>query len=67
MTKGQIIRQSKNPSPEDRLAFERWLAGNCVLGSIITIGIVAMAIAGSTATPPHEAQVAGVERAAANR
>jgi hypothetical protein len=67
MTKGQIIRQSKYLSPEDRLTFDRWLVSNAVVGSIITIGIVAMAIAGSTSTPPHGAQVAGIESAASNR
>jgi hypothetical protein len=67
MTKGQIIRQSKNLSPEDRLTFDRWLIGNAVVGSIMVIGMVAMAVAGSTATPPHEVQVAGVERAASDR
>jgi hypothetical protein len=67
MTKGQIIRQSKNLSPEDRLTFDRWLIGNAVVGSIMAIGMVAMAVAGSTSIPPHEVQVAGVERAVSDR
>ena len=67
MTKGQIIRQSKSLSPEDRLTFDRWLVGNGVVGSIMAIGIVAMAVAGSISTQSHEVQVAGIERAAADR
>jgi hypothetical protein len=67
MTKGQIVRQSRSLSPEDRLTFDRWLVGNAVVGSIMAIGIVAMAVAGSISTPPHEVQVVGIERAAADR
>ena len=66
MTKGQIIRQCRNRSPEDRLTFDRWLVGNAVVGSIMVIGIVVIAVAGSTSTPP-EVQIAGIERAASDR
>jgi hypothetical protein len=67
MTKGQIIRQAKNPSPEDQLTFDRWLAGNAVVGSLIAAGLVAMAVAGSMSTSPPEVQVAGVERVVSGR
>ena len=67
MTKGQIIQQSKSLSPEDRLTFDRWLIGNAVVGSIMAVGLIAMAIAGSQSTPPHEVQVAGIEKAASDR
>ena len=47
MTKGEAFAKIKHLSPEDRLAFNRWLQGCAVVGSILGIGLVAMAVAGS--------------------
>jgi len=47
MTKGEAFAKIKHLSPEERLAFNRWLQGCAVVGSILGIGLVAMAVAGS--------------------
>jgi hypothetical protein len=56
MTKGEILAQYKNLSPEDRRSFDRWLRGNAVVGSIFGVALVAMALGGlqtqETATAP---------------
>jgi hypothetical protein len=35
-------------SPEDQREFDRWLKANAILGLIIALGLVAMALAGSS-------------------
>jgi hypothetical protein len=35
-------------SPEDQREFNRWLKANAILGLIIALGLVAMALAGSS-------------------
>ena len=45
--KGYISRFYKTMSPEDQRTFNRWLTGNTVIGSLLAMGLVAMAIAGS--------------------
>jgi|ERR1700730_7722686 hypothetical protein len=56
MTKGEILAQYKNLSPEDRRSFDRWLRGNAVVGSIFGVALVAIALGGlqtqETATAP---------------
>jgi hypothetical protein len=47
MTKGEAFAKIKHLSPEERLAFNRRLQRCAVVGSILGIGLVAMAIAGS--------------------
>jgi hypothetical protein len=47
MTKGEAFAKIRRLSPENRLAFNRWLQGCAVIGSILGIGLVAMAVAGS--------------------
>jgi hypothetical protein len=46
MTKGEVFAKFKQLSPEERRAFDRWLQGCLVVGSILSIGLVAMAVAG---------------------
>jgi hypothetical protein len=67
MTNGQRLQRSKNLSPEDQLAFNRWLTGNAVIGSMIAAGLTIMAVAGSTSVPPSQVQLAGIERAVSHR
>jgi hypothetical protein len=47
MTKGEAFAKIKHLSSEERLAFNRWLQGCAVVGSILGIGLMAMAVAGS--------------------
>jgi hypothetical protein len=56
MGKGEIARYYKFMSPADQHTFDRWLKANAIVGLILTIGIVAMAISGSTARDPEVAQ-----------
>jgi hypothetical protein len=46
MTKGETFAEIKHLAPEDQRAFNRWLQGCAVVGSILGIGLVAMAVAG---------------------
>src|SRR5262245_52529224 len=66
MGKGKIAEQYRRLSPEDQATFNRWLRGNAVFGSLIAIGLTAMAIAGYRSGVSQEVEVAGVERAAAD-
>lgn len=52
MGKGDMARMYKYMSAEDQRTFDRWLKANAIAGFIFTIGIVAMAIGGSTARDP---------------
>ena len=47
MSKGDIVRQYRAMSPEDRRTFDRWLKANAVIGSIFAAGLFAMALAGA--------------------
>jgi hypothetical protein len=49
--KGYISRFYKTMSPEDQRVYNRWLMGNAIIGSILAIGLVAMAIAGFNSAP----------------
>jgi hypothetical protein len=49
--KGYISRFYKTMSPEDQRKYNRWLMGNAVIGSILAMGLVAMAIAGFNSAP----------------
>ena len=51
MEKGYISRFYKTMSPEDQRKYNRWLMGNAVIGSILAMGLVAMAIAGFNSAP----------------
>jgi hypothetical protein len=51
MGKGYISRFYKTMSPEDQRVYDRWLMGNAIIGSILAMGLVAMAIAGFNSTP----------------
>jgi hypothetical protein len=49
--KGYISRFYKTMSPEDQRVYDRWLMGNAIVGSILAMGLVAMAIAGFNSAP----------------
>jgi hypothetical protein len=51
MRKGYISRFYKTMSPEDQRIYNRWLMGNAVIGSILAMGLVAMAIVGFNSAP----------------
>jgi hypothetical protein len=62
---GKILEQYKTQFPDDQATFNRWIRANAVIGSIIAIGLIAMAVAGSRSGPSSkEVEVAGVEKAA---
>ena len=48
---GYISRFYKTMSPEDQRGFNRWLTGNAIIGSILAMGLVAMATAGFNSSP----------------
>jgi hypothetical protein len=66
MGKGRIADQYRTLSPEDQATFNRWVRCNAVVGSLIAVGLTAMAIAGYRSGVSQEMEVAGVERAAAD-
>jgi hypothetical protein len=49
--KGYISRFYRTMSPEDQRAYNRWIMGNAIVGSILAMGLVAMAIAGFNSAP----------------
>jgi hypothetical protein len=51
MGKGNIARYYKTMSPEDQRTYNRWLKGNAIAGSILAVGLIAMALAGSNSAP----------------
>ena len=66
MGMGRILQQYRTQFPDDRATFSRWLKANAVIGSILAAGMIAMAVAGSKSRPPHEVDVAGIEKAASD-
>ena len=46
MTHGQLFAK-RNLSPQDRHAFEQWLKGCAAIGAVLSLGLMAMALAGS--------------------
>ena len=65
MGKGRIVEQYKTLSTDEQAAFSRWLRAK-VVGSILAVGLIAMAVAGSRSGPPQEIELAGIEKAAAD-
>jgi hypothetical protein len=63
---GKILEQYRTQFPDDQATFNRWLRANVVIGSIIAIGVIAMAVAGSRSGPPQEVELARVEKPAAD-
>jgi hypothetical protein len=51
MEKDHTSRYCKTMSPEVQREYNRWLMGNVVIGSILAMGLVAMAIAGFNSAP----------------
>jgi hypothetical protein len=66
MGKGRIVEQYKTLSTDEQAAFSRWLRANAVVGSILAVGLIAMAVAGSRSGPQQEIELAGIEKAAAD-
>jgi hypothetical protein len=46
VTHGQLFAK-RNLSIQDRHAFEQWLKGCAVVGAVLSLGLIAMALAGS--------------------
>jgi hypothetical protein len=46
MTYGQLFA-NRNLSSQDQHAFEQWLKGCAVVGAVLSLGLIAMALAGS--------------------
>jgi hypothetical protein len=63
MGKASLSLLYKSMSPEDQTTFNRWLKANAIVGLILTVGIVAMAVAGSVGQP--DAATASTMRASA--
>ncbi len=57
MGKG-VMREYQRLSPEDKRAFDRWLKTNAILGSILAVGILSMALAGSVSVGRNDAAIA---------
>jgi hypothetical protein len=41
MTKGEMLAQYNNLSPEERRAFDRWLQANAVVAAVFAIALAA--------------------------
>ena len=54
-----VIREYHKLSPEDQRTFERWLKANTVFAAILTVGMLAMALAGNNSVGPN-AEIAAV-------
>ena len=52
MGKGDIPHYYKTMSAEDQRTFNRWIKRNAIVGSILAIGLMAMALVGSNSAPP---------------
>jgi len=65
MGKANVSMLYKRMSPEDRSTFDRWLKANAIVGLILTVGIVAMAVAGSRSTDQRDVATASMTRASA--
>jgi hypothetical protein len=58
---GKGLRKYQPLSTEDRRKFDKWLNANAILGSILAIGMLAMAVAGFvTGGPPEDTEVAAI-------
>jgi hypothetical protein len=51
MEKDHTSRYCKTMSPEVQREYNSWLMGNAVIGSILAMGLVAMAVAGFNSAP----------------
>jgi hypothetical protein len=47
-------------SPNEQREFNRWLKANTILGSILAIGMLAMALAGSAVQPDETTEFSSV-------
>lgn len=53
-----ILREYQRLSPEAQLKFDRWLNANVILGSIVAVGMLAMAMAGFSSVGQPDAKIA---------
>jgi hypothetical protein len=65
MGKANVSMLYKRMSPEDQSTFNRLLQANAIVGLILTVGIVAMAVAGSRSTDQRDVATASMMRASA--
>jgi len=65
MGKANVSMLYKRMSPEDQSTFNRWLQANAIVGLILTVGIVAMAVAGSRSTDQRDMATESMMRASA--
>jgi len=54
-----VIREYQKLSTEDRCTFGRWLKANTVFAAILTVGLLAMAVAGNNSVGP-KAEIAAL-------
>ena len=54
-----VIREYQKLSPEDQCTFGRWLKANAVFAAILTVGMLAMAVAGNNSVGP-KAEIAAL-------
>jgi hypothetical protein len=68
MVRRADILTPKHMSEDEQRAFDRWISGSVVIGSILAAGLLFMALAGSGASiSPREASAESTELSASNK
>jgi hypothetical protein len=49
---------NNNTFTEDQQNIDQWLTGNAVIGSVFTVGLIVMALAGFYSPPPSDTMTA---------
>ena len=60
-------RGDQKMSPKEQREFNRWLKTNAILGSLLAIGMMAMALAGSNSAGRSDAAMAASRNVAMSR
>ena len=60
-------RIDQKMSPKEQREFDRWLKTNAILGSILAIGMMTMALAGSNSAGPSELAMAASTKVVASK
>ena len=60
-------RIDQKMSPKEQREFDRWLKTNAILGSILAVGMMAMALAGSNSAGRSDAAMAASRNVAMSR
>ena len=63
----QSSRIDQKMSPKEQREFDRWLKTNAVLGSILAIGMMAMALAGSNSAGQSDIAMAAITNVATSK